>query len=139
MKKLLPLILILFSVPCFGEEWHCSFNPKYIWPLSDKELENWKREEDFENVRLIRDEEGLHDILLVDRGSKELKKTLYYDVYDAEMFVNKANYQGFYDSHRRMYFFTSSFNFSTKILIAKTGEAVLSENFGVWEGKCEKN
>lgn len=138
MNKLLTLILILFTAPCFAEEWHCSFNPKYIWPLSDKELENWKREEDFENVTLIRNEERLHDVLLVDRGSKELKKTFFYDVYDAQMSIDNASYEGFYDSHRRMYFFTGSFSFSTKILVAKTGEAVLSENFGVWEGKCSK-
>ena len=138
LKKLLITILILFATPCFAEEWNCNFNPKYIWPLSDKELENWNGEKDFKNVRLNRNEKGLHDVLLVDHGSKELKKTFFYDVFGAQMMIGNASYEGFYDSHRRMFFFTSSFNFSVKILVAKTGEAVLSEDFGVWEGKCSK-
>ncbi len=131
------LLLYLFVMPCFAEELHCSFHPKHVWPLSDKELENWQRKEEFQNVRLNRDEEALHDVILVNRGTKDLKKTLFYDVYDAEMIIDNAKYEGFYDSHRRTYFFTSSFNFSTRILVAKTGEAVLAESFGVWEGMCE--
>ena len=138
VKSTLSLILFyLFVMPCIAEELNCSFHPEYVWPLTEKELEDWQPKEEFQNVRLIRDEEGLHDVILVNRGTKDMMKTLFYDVYDAEMTVGSAKYEGFYDPHRRTYFFTSSFNFSTKILIAKTGEAILAESFGVWEGMCE--
>lgn len=138
MGKMLILILIIYSTPCLSGKWQCSFSPKYVWPASEKELDNWKLDKEFDNVKLIHDKESLFDVLLVNHSTKDFKKTLYYDVYDAEMLVNNTNYQGFYDSHRRMYFFTSNFNFSTKVLIAKSGEAVLSESFGVWEGKCKE-
>ena len=105
--------------------------------MTNAELEHWPRDKELQNIRLIRSEEGLHNVNLVNRSTKDLKKTLYYDVYDAEMIIDKAKYEGFYDSHRSMYFFTSSFNFSTTILVAKSGEAVLAESFGIWEGMCE--